>query len=250
MGLFDKFKKDNVNSAEGGVSQKVSLEKHVVNLDKTVVDLSKKHGIDLSKQRARVVAVMDYSGSMSSRFSGSKNNPSEVQKTLTKLFPLSLRFDDDGQLDVWLFQSDFRKMEPMTKDNYDTYVEEVIKKSSYRMGGTKYAPVLEDIIGECLDGNGRSKDPVFVLFITDGDNSDKSQTTKLIKESSKMNIFIQFIGIGGDSFDYLEKLDDLSDRACDNTGFEKFRSLADTDDNEAYTKLLEQYTQWLKVKPV
>lgn len=252
MGLFDSLKKEKA-AGQAVNSNKINLEKHKVSLDKSIVNLAKTHGVDLSKHRARVVVVLDYSGSMSSGYKERKvgAHDSEVQQTLTKLFPVALKFDDDGELDVWLFQTDFKKMETMTQDNYDTYVESIIRTSGYRMGGTNYAPVLEDVINTCLK-DGKSKDPVFVLFETDGDNSasDKSKMTALIKESAKMNIFVQFIGVGTSSFDYLEKLDDLGGRACDNTGFEKFSSLAEADDTEVYNKLLEQYIEWLKVKPV
>ena len=43
---------------------KVKLEKHVVSLSKTVVNLSKKSGVDLGSTSAKVVVVLDYSGSM------------------------------------------------------------------------------------------------------------------------------------------------------------------------------------------
>lgn len=43
---------------------KVNLEKHVVSLSKCVVDLSKKSGVDLGSTSAKVVVVLDYSGSM------------------------------------------------------------------------------------------------------------------------------------------------------------------------------------------
>lgn len=235
---------------------KIELEKHKVNLDKTI-NLMKRHKEILSNHKARVLVVMDYSVSMTYKYSEIKygTHDSEMQKVLVKLFPIALKFDDNRELEVYLFQNDFKKMESMTQNNFATYVNSVIKESVYSMGGTEYSPVLESIVNEHLAAKNleteENKYPVFVLFLTDGDNSnnDKPKTTKLIREIANQNIFIQFIGIGNDRFDYLEKLDTLEDRVCDNVGFEKFSSLARADDAEVYNRLLKQYAEWLTTKP-
>ncbi len=81
---------------------KVNLEKHVVSLSKCVVDLSKKNGVDLGSTSAKVVVVLDYSGSMANLYSNGT-----VQKTINRLVPLGLTFDDNGSIDVYLFQNDY-----------------------------------------------------------------------------------------------------------------------------------------------
>lgn len=88
-------------------------------------------------------------------------------------------------------------------------------------------------------------DPTFILFITDGENSDKAEADKIIRRSSEMNVFIQFIGIGNEQFKYLMALDDMPGRKRDNTGFSKMRDLDKADDNELYTNVLEQFSGWL-----
>ena len=47
---------------------------------------------------------------------------------------------------------------------------------------------------------------------------------------------------------YLEKLDDLDGRECDNTGFVRFSNIDKVDDTELYSKVIEQFADWLKVK--
>ena len=84
---------------------KVNLEKHVVSLSKCVVNLSKKSGVDLGSTSAKVVVVLDYSGSMTNLYSNGT-----VQKTINRLVPLGLTFDDNGSIDVYLFQNDYRKL--------------------------------------------------------------------------------------------------------------------------------------------
>ena len=216
---------------------KANLEKHVVNLSKTVVNLSKKSGVDLGALRAKVVVVLDYSYSMESLY-----KKGAVQKTIDKLVPLGLTFDDNGSIDVYLFQNDYRKMSDLNLGNYEKYISNVVEKSRYSMGGTDYAPVLKAVIDEMVDAG----DPTFVLFITDGENSDKRDTDLVIRRSSELNVFIQFIGIGNSRFTYLEQLDDMPGRKRDNTGFSKMVDLAAASDETLYTNVLDQFSQWLK----
>ncbi len=233
---------------------KVNLEKHVVNLTKCVVDLSKKNGVDLGSTRAKVVVVLDYSGSMSSLYSNGT-----VQRTLNRLVPLGLTFDDNGTIDVFLFSNSYKKLNDLNLLNYENYVNTVARSSSMSMGGTNYAPVLRAIIEGDTKQSGflflkseyvspivDNGDPTFILFITDGANADCNATDNVIRRASSMNVFIQFIGIGGEQFNYLQKLDDLPGRVRDNTGFSKMKSLDNASDQELYTNVLEQFSKWLR----
>ena len=235
---------------------KEKLGSHVVNLSKCVVDLSKKSGIDLGSTSAKVVVVLDYSGSMSSLYSNGT-----VQQTINRLVPLGLTFDDNGTIDVFLFQCDYRKIDDLNLSNYENYVNKVVKTSGYSMGGTDYAPVLNAIItGQSTESYGflgmktrtvytqpivDDGDPTFILFITDGENADRRETDEIIKKCSSMNVFIQFIGIGYDNFDYLRQLDDMPGRVRDNTGFSKMNDLMSVSDEELYRNVLEQFSNWL-----
>lgn len=235
---------------------KVNLEKHVVSLSKCVVDLSKKSGVDLGSTSAKVVVVLDYSGSMTNLYSNGT-----VQKTINRLVPLGLTFDDNGSIDVYLFQNDYRKLPDLNLTNYENYVKNIVNTSGYSMGGTCYAPVLKAIIegssykkGGFLGFGAKTVttkalvddgDPTFILFITDGENADKPAADKIIKKSSNMNVFIQFIGIGNEQFKYLIALDDMPGRTHDNTGFSKMKDLDNASDNELYTNVLEQFSGWL-----
>lgn len=236
---------------------KVNLEKHVVSLSKCVVNLSKKSGVDLGSTRAKVVVVLDYSGSMDMLYSDGT-----VQKTITKLVPLGLTFDDNGSIDVYLFQSNYRKMEDLNLSNYENYINNVVNRSGYSMGGTNYAPVLKAIIegathqeGGFLGFGGKTVidepivdngEPTFILFITDGENADRTESSNIIRRSSEKNVFIQFIGIGKQQFQYLAQLDDMPGRKRDNTGFSKMEDLNKASDEELYTNVLGQFSDWLK----
>ena len=159
---------------------------------------------------------------------------------------------------MFLFHDGFIKLDDLDLSNYENYVN-YIKRSGYKMGGTNYAPVLCAIIegyeqskGGLFGGKTRvnpivdNGDPTFILFITDGANADRGATNRIIKKCSGMNVFIQFIGIGNYTFDYLEKLDDMPGRVRDNTGFSKMSDLANVSDKELYTDVLEQFSKWLR----
>lgn len=219
----------------------ISLKKNVVNLDKTLVSLSKSTGIDMTVHRAKVAAVIDFSGSMRSLYYNGA-----VQRTLTRLVPLGLRFDDNGEIDVWIFNTRCKRLESLDLMNFENYVSEVIMKSGERFGGTSYSPALTDIHNKYVKEE-PSKYPAFVLYITDGSPDDRRVTNKLIQQLSEYNIFIQFIGLGvNDDFDYLKRLDDLPGRKVDNTGFTEVADFDKLTDDELYNKLLEQYIDWLK----
>lgn len=206
-----------------------SLERHIVNL--------RKKGVDLSTHKARVFVVLDISGSMSYLI-----HNGTVQNTLTRLLPLALKFDNNGELECYVFNNSYARLEPIALRNYDDYVKNIILPNYYPSGGTSYAPVLNATLEDYDDD---SELPAFGIFITDGENNDALATNDVIRKSSNSKIFYQFVGIGLESFKYLKKLDDLTGRKVDNTAFIKVKELEKLSDDELYEKLLEQYPQWL-----
>lgn len=221
----------------------INLKKNVVNLDKCLVDLTKKSGCNLGAHRARVAVVVDFSGSMRGLY-----RDGSVQRTLTRLIPLGLRFDDNGEVDVWLFHEGYRRMEGMNLDNFENYVNDVIMRSGERFGCTSYSPVIKDVLRKYVQEDPDTM-PSFVIFITDGSNDDRRATNETIIESSKHNVFIQFVGLDQsryETFDYLKKLDDLKGRPVDNTGFFSIHDFDEMSDEELYNELLSQYVDWLK----
>lgn len=257
MGLFGKLfgKKDNVEEV-AVESATESNEETVTNtttatftidmskehLNNVLIDMSKGSKIDMTKHIARVALAMDYSGSMDWLFDNGS-----VQKTVSRLLPIALKFDDNGELESWLFSNGCKRLKAVTENNYSNYVKKIMKKSGMYMGGTEYAPVLDEIVTYYKDIE-PSEIPAFVIFITDGDNSDHGATDKIVRKLSKYNIFVQFIGIGDDNFSYLKKLDKLDGRETDNTGFTSVEDMDEMTDEQLYTEILRQYKDWLNNK--
>lgn len=220
----------------------IDMSKHQENLNTVLINMSKDNKIDMTKHVARVALAMDYSGSMSNLFRNGS-----VQETVSRLLPIALRFDDNGELESWLFSNGSERLAAVTKDNYSTYVRKVMNKANMSMGGTNYAPVLKEMVSYYKDIE-PSEVPAFIIFITDGENSDTFATNAVIKELSEYNIFVQFIGIGDEDFDYLKSLDGMEGRKHDNTGFTAVKDMNKMTDEQLYTEILRQYKDWLNKK--
>lgn len=241
--------RNNANSLDLSKQSMLNLSKEEslmqLNLKKDLIQslcLEKKELHDLT---ARVAVVMDFSGSMESLY-----KRGTVQAILDRLLPVAMQFDDNGEMEVWLFDNSFIRMPDISLDNYYNYLknEEVLKK--YSMGGTRYAPVINDVVRKYTYED-KSNLPTLVLFITDGDNfsDDRVKATKAITEASKHPIFWQFVGIGNSSFSYLEELDEMEGRHVDNANFFAVNDLINITDEELYNRLLAEYPDWIsKVK--
>lgn len=153
----------------------IDMSKHQENLNTVLINMSKDNKIDMTKHVARVALAMDYSGSMSNLFRNGS-----VQETVSRLLPIALRFDDNGELESWLFSNGSERLAAVTKDNYSTYVRKVMNKANMSMGGTNYAPVLKEMVSYYKDIE-PSEVPAFIIFITDGENWDTNETNKIVR---------------------------------------------------------------------
>ena len=221
---------------------KISLEKKLEKAPK-LVSLAKPLGVELKKRNletlvARVGLVIDISGSMTARF---KNGT--VQEIVNKTLPLAVQFDDDGELDCWYYGTTARRMDSVNLDNYTKAVPKEWKQLMLELGGCNNEPVVLKMV---LDTYRDTKLPVYVLFITDGGVSKKSEIQKIITEASKLPIFWQFVGVGGSGYGILEKLDSMKGRYVDNAGFFALDDFKKVSNEELYARILEEFPKWLK----
>lgn len=218
---------------------------------KMVFDLVK--GTALENQKAQVVLCMDFSGSM-----GTLYRNGYVQDVLERIVPVSMQFDDDQKFQLYLFHDRAIKLPlEVGVDNVAGIVNRDILPK-YNMGGTEYAPPIHMIKADYCTGTAKKgvfgfgaktgdkmKTPVYVIFITDGENGDKSEAEEALKDISHHGVFFQFIGIGDASFNFLRKLDDLSGRFLDNANFLHIESLGSLSDEQLYSKLLVEFPGWV-----
>lgn len=249
-------------------TKRLNLEKRVATEAPQLVNLVKKATISLEKvglgaHRAKVCLCLDISGSMTGLY-----RRGLVQEFAERVLALGCRFDDDGEIDVFLFGARVHQPEAMTLLNCSSYVRNVTQLHPLE-GDTLYGAAIAAIRKHYFPQNGGSEKPpaatpadvpVYVMFVTDGGTSDKLFTEKQVRASSFEPIFWQFMGIGKgrksksaklsafatSDFPFLEKLDDLSGRLIDNADFFSVESPDEHPDEVLYDLMMAEYPEWLK----
>jgi hypothetical protein len=211
----------------------------------TTISLMKKTaGVILEKKKltdvvARVGLILDISGSMRSLY---KNGT--VQKVVERILAVASQFDDDGALDVWVYDNEFSRLKSVTERDFINYVDDYILNNDliHKFGRNDEPQVMEDVINKYTVEQ-PAKEPTFIVFINDG--GCKRTIKKPIVESSNKPIFWQFVGIGDSNFDVLEKLDTMEGRFIDNANFFHIKDIENISDEELYNNLLNEFPEWL-----
>lgn len=241
MLFWNKKKKATINESATTIGLNLNKEESLMNLDlrKKEVNLLCLDKPEFNELSSTIALVLDYSISIRPLY-----NNGTVQSIIERILPIAMQFDDNQELDLWIFEDGFKRLGGITKNNFYNFVKNEIM-NKYDMGGTNYAPVMKDIVKKYIKEEPSSL-PNYVIYVTDGDNADKTETTNFIKEVSDKPIFWQFVGIGDSEFKFLTKLDDLKDRYVDNADFFKIRDINKVSDKELYNNLLNEYPSWLK----
>ncbi|RJS61185.1 VWA domain-containing protein [Bacillus sp. PK3_68] len=210
------------------------------------IDLQKKSlKVVLEKKQltavtARVGLVLDITGSMRTLY-----KKGTVQKVVERILAVAAEFDDDGKLDVWVYDNEFSRLEPVTEKDFEGYVDrEILQDDSvHKFGRNEELPVMKDVLTKYLQEE-PAKDPAFIVFINDG--GCRKNIKSLIEGSADKPLFWQFVGIGNGNFDFLKKLDTLEGRETDNANFLHIEEIEKISDNELYDALLNEFPSWLK----
>lgn len=249
-------------------SARVSLEKRLEKEAPALLSLAKKSAISLAKvgletHRAKVCLCLDISGSMKRLY-----REGLIQAFAERILALACRFDDDGEIDVFLFGKHVHQPIPMGIGNYASYINHIIQQHPLE-GDTRYGRAMQAIrehyFPDVAGGEGKktlqASIPVYVMFVTDGSTSDQGLTEKQVRWSSHEPIFWQFMGIGkgrksrskllaafADSdFPFLEKLDELPGRLVDNADFFAVESPNEHSDEALYDLMMSEYPGWIKL---
>lgn len=229
----------------------VRLEKELEAKQPKLVSLAKAAGVSLEKKGlsehvAKVCLVLDVSASMRSLF-----RRGVVQQLVDRLLALACWLDDDRSVDAFLFDSRAIDAGPITLENSSGRAQAIVDK--YRLGGgTDYAPVIQMVRkfygygGERTEPVSPAKLPVYVLFVTDGGCSDRRESELAVRAAAYEPIFWQFVGVGGERFAFLEKLDDLKNRYIDNADFADISDPSSLSDREMYERLMQEYPDWVR----
>ncbi|MGD6793252.1 vWA domain-containing protein [Metabacillus indicus] len=211
----------------------------------TINLMKKTAGIVLEKKKltgvvARVGLVLDISGSMRSLY-----KDGTVQKVVERILAVASQFDDDGMLDVWVYDNEFTRLSSVTERDFENYVnrEILFNDSIHKFGRNDEPPVMFDVMTKYLKEE-PSRDPAFIVFINDG--GCKSTIKKPVVSSSDKPLFWQFVGIGDSNFKVLENLDTMEGRFIDNANFFHVQNIDAMTDEELYDRLLNEFPDWIR----
>jgi stress response protein SCP2 len=223
--------------------EKLSLEK------RQRLDMRKRevHKVLLSKNatgvRARVILVIDKTGSMTKQYSGKV-----VHRVVERMLAVATQIDDDGQLEPYMYARKFLRVPDISVGNVESWTEEYLHLTGTR-GGLDYdaiglsndeLPIMNEILNSVAPGR-----PVLVLFFTDGGFRKKVPISQLMRAASSAPVFWQFVGIGKANYGVLEQLDELDGRIVDNAGFFALDDIDQVSDDDLYKRLLSEFPDWL-----
>lgn len=251
--LAEHFGMDIAEEEAPATGNTIDLTKRLADIEKKdpdMVSLVKKVGISLDKkggtpERAKVCLCLDISGSMHTLYKSGK-----IDALVKRVLALGLTFDDDGDIDVFLFGQKVHEYGTVDVTNYKTFSADVTRKHRLE-GGTRYGLAMERIRSFYSTNNPENL-PVFVMFVTDGGTDDKPKTKKMLVQSSKEPFFWKMMGIIPDNrwskgrSGFLQELDDLPGRDIDNCDFFNVTDPAGMPDEEFFDNVMEEYPEWVK----
>ena len=226
--------------------EKVSLAK------REQLDLRKRevHKVLLDKgaggQRARVVLVVDKTGSMKDLY-----DRRIIHAVVERMVPVAVQLDDDGSLEAYLYARSFMKLPDLRVEDLDHWAERHLHLRGTVRGvdynaighGNDEIPIMRAVLDDLRHGD---RTPTLVLFFTDGGFSKRAEIAALVREASGLPAFWQFVGLGKAKYGVLERLDELDGRVVDNVGFFAVDDIDAVDDAELYRRLLGEFPDWLR----
>jgi len=222
----------------------------------------------IAGRRARIAVVLDASGSMFRLY-----QQGTVARVVERLAAVAANLDDDATLDVWSYATNPLSLPPLHVDALADWIPLYVRTKSISTGAggaraTKQREAAALAAGQPVPDwasiggqNDEAKvmqlvldhyqpmpspPPVLVVFITDGGLYRSKEIEKLLRSSSALPVFWQFVGVGKASYGVLEKLDTLSGRTVDNAGFFAVDDLDEIQDEQLYSRLLGEFPIWLQ----
>jgi len=206
----------------------------------------------LNGQTAKVALVLDYSGSMSRTY-----RSGAMQRLAEKVLALATQFDDDGNIDFFVFDRHAAYLGEISLQDFAGSVDRLTK--GRHMGTTNYAEAflaVRDHFAPAKKGffsslrkaaAGPADQPVYALFLTDGGPDSRTAAKEALIEVSRSPIFWKFLSIGSESMSFLEKLDsEVKGRLIDNANYQPIGDVDKISDAELFAKMLEEFPDWLK----
>ncbi|MEU5663646.1 VWA domain-containing protein [Streptomyces longwoodensis] len=231
--------------------KRLSLRKEQV-----AVSLRKHGAADVT---ARVILVLDASGSMSFLYS-----KGVVADVVERMAAVAAQLDDDGEMQAWTFAThparlpDLRLAELPQWLRLHVRVGEIglfrrSKKRGLEPGqvdmravgiGNEEQKVIAEVRAYVRANPAAA--PTLVLFFSDGGIYRDSAIESELRAAVSEPIFWQFVGLGRARYGVLERFDTLPGRQVDNVGFFAVDDISTVPDPELYDRLLSEFPTWIR----
>lgn len=230
--------------------KRLSLRKEQV-----AVSLSK-HGA--AGVTARVVLVLDASGSMSFLYS-----KGVVADVVERMAAVAAQLDDDGEMQAWTFASNPARLPDLRLGELPEWLRlhvRVGEISLFRRGRKKgLHPEQVDMRAVGIQNEEQkviaevrafvrehpAPVPTLVLFFSDGGVYRNAEIERELREAVEEPVFWQFVGLGRSNYGVLERFDTLPGRRVDNVGFFAVDDIGTVPDPELYDRLLSEFPSWI-----
>lgn len=221
--------------------------------------------ISLEKQgaaglTARVILVLDASGSMS--FLYSKGVVSDV---VERMAAVAAQLDDDGTMQAWTFATNAARLPDLAVGELPHWLSlhvrvgeaSLFRRKKPRKGLKDGQLDMRDIgiqneeqkaitqVRTYVREN-PSEAPTLVLFFSDGGVYRNAEIERELRAAVPEPIFWQFVGLGRSRYGVLERFDTLPGRRVDNVGFFAVDDIGTVPDQELYDRLLSEFPSWVR----
>ncbi|MFI8947807.1 VWA domain-containing protein [Streptomyces sp. NPDC053750] len=230
--------------------KRLSLRKEQV-----AVSLRKHGAADVT---ARVVLVLDASGSMSFLYS-----KGVVTDVVERMAAVAAQLDDDGEMQAWTFASNPARLPDLRLGDLPEWLRlhvRVGEISLFRRGRKKglhpdqvdmravgiqneEQKVIAEVRAFVRDNPASA--PTLVLFFSDGGVYRNAEIERELREAVEEPVFWQFVGLGRSDYGVLERFDTLPGRRVDNVGFFAVDDISTVPDAELYDRLLSEFPSWI-----
>ncbi|GAA4910657.1 VWA domain-containing protein [Streptomyces coeruleoprunus] len=218
----------------------------------------RKHGA--AGVRARVILVLDASGSMSALYS--KGIVSDV---VERMAAVAAQLDDDGVMQAWTFASNPARLPDLLLGELPEWLRLHVRVGEIGMFGLlrgssrNLQPGQVDMRSVGIQNEEQKviaevrayvranpcPDPTLVLFFSDGGVYRNDAIERQLREAVEEPVFWQFVGLGRANYGVLERFDTMAGRRVDNVGFFAVDDIADVPDQELYDRLLSEFPSWI-----
>ncbi|MFE0513680.1 VWA domain-containing protein [Streptomyces sp. NPDC058964] len=244
------------NFSKGEEALPVDMRKRLSLRKEQVAVSLRKHGA--AGVVARVILVLDASGSMS--FLYSKGVVSDV---VERMAAVAAQLDDDGEMQAWTFASNAARLPDLRLGELPEWLRLHVRVGQLSLFRKKPGKGLEagqvdmktiGIQNEEQKAIAQVRTyvrdnpvaaPTLVLFFSDGGIYRNAAIEQQLREAVEEPIFWQFVGLGRSNYGVLERFDTLPGRRVDNVGFFSVDDISTVPDQELYDRTLSEFPSWM-----